>query len=133
MSITLRLLSLFNLLAALAVAVKFIFDTPQPSWAALNWVMAAAIVIALAGASYCKRQLDADGGAASDVRRFLDVNAAFFAALGLFIAFAFMWSQEVNNLEAAHGPASLWAYVDAAFIIVAGMSGMRMWGAAGRM
>lgn len=132
MSIALRLLSAYNVLAALAVAVKFVFAVPQPSWDVMNWIMAAGIIVALAGSFYCKRQFDSDARTA-DVRRFLDVNAPFFAALGLFIAFGFMWSLEINNQEAAHGPASLWPYVNTAFVIVAGMIGVRMWNAAGKM
>ena len=133
MSIALRLLAAYNVLAALAVAVKFVFAVPQPSWDVMNWIMAAGIIVALAGTFYCKRGFDADGEAASSVRRFLDVNVPFFAALGLFIAFGFMWSLEINDQEAAHGPASLWPYVNTAFVIVAGMTGVRMWNAARKM
>ena len=133
MPTVLRLLSLYNVLAALAVAAKFVFGVPQPSWDVMNWIMAAGIIVALAGSLYCKRQFDADGEAASDARRFLDVNVPFFAALGLFIAFGFMWSLELNDLSAAHGPASLWPYVNTAFVIISGMTGVRMWNAAGKM
>ena len=145
MAIVLRLLAAYTVLVALLVAVKFIFDIEQPEWSAINWLMAAGVIIALGGAIYCKRGLEADAG--SDVRRFLDVNVPFYAALALLIAFAFQWSSELNDHvqilavltvnDVATGNdvpiSSMWAYIDTAYIILTGMMGVRIWNAAGKM
>lgn len=138
MAILLKLLSAYTVLVALLVAVKFFSDIEQPEWSVINWLMAAGVVITLGGAAYCKRGLEADDGE-PDVRRFLDVNVPFYAALALLIAFAFQWSSELNDHvqvlmdgeETAIG--SMWAYIDTLYIIVTGMVGVRIWNAAGKM
>ena len=146
MAILLKLLSAYTVLVALLVAVKFFTDIEQPEWSVLNWLMAAGVVITLGGAVYCKRGLEADGGE-PDVRRILDVNVPFYAALALLIAFAFQWFSElsghvqiladltVNDVAAGHDVpiSSMWAYIDTAYIVVTGMIGVRIWNAAGKM
>ncbi|MCY4449332.1 MAG: hypothetical protein OXE02_10895 [Chloroflexi bacterium] len=134
MAILLKLLAVYTVLVALLVAVKFIFDIEQPEWSVLNWLMAAGVIITLGGAISCKRALEADGGE-EDVRRFLDVNVPFYAALALLIAFAFQWSSELNDhvqlIAVVNGEdtpvGSMWAYIDTLYIIVTGMVGVRMW------
>ncbi len=140
MAIVLKLLSVYTVLVALLVAVKFISGIEQPDWSVINWLMAAGVIIALGGAVYCKRGLEADGGG-SDVRRLLDVNVPFYAALALLIAFAFQWSSELNDhvqlIAVVSGEdtpiGSMWAYIDTAYIILTGMMGVRIWNAAGKM
>lgn len=146
MAILLKLLSAYTVLVALLVAVKFFSDIEQPEWSVLNWLMAAGVIIALGGATYCKRGLEMDDGE-PDVRRFLDVNVPFYAALALLIAFAFQWFSEltdhvqilanltVNDVAAGDGVpvSSMWAYIDTAYIILTGMIGVRIWNAAGKM
>lgn len=134
MAILLKLLSAYTVLVALLVAVKFIFDIAQPEWSLLNWLMAAGVIITMGGAISCKRALEANDGE-PDLRRFLDVNVPFYAAVALLIAFAFQWSAELSD----HAPiialvngnetsiSSLWAYIDTLYIIVTGMIGVRMW------
>ncbi|MXW29775.1 MAG: hypothetical protein F4X54_11280 [Chloroflexi bacterium] len=134
MAILLKLLSAYNVLVALLVAVKFIFDIEQPEWSVINWLMAAGVIITLGGAINCKRSLEAEDGE-PDVRRFLDVNVPFYAAVALLIAFAFQWSSELNDhvqlIAVVNGEdtviGSMWAYIDTAYIIVTGMVGVRMW------
>ena len=135
MAIVLKLLSAYTVLVALLVAVKFIFDIAQPDWAVINWLMAAGVIIAIGGAINCKLQLESDGGAEPDLRRFLDVNVPFYAAVALLIAFAFQWSAELNGHVQLVAPvngndtpvSSLWAYIDTLYIVVTGMIGVRMW------
>lgn len=134
MAILLKLLSAYTVLVALLVAVKFIFAVDQPEWALLNWLMAAGVIITLGGAISCKRQLEADG-AGGDVRRFLDVNVPFYAAVALLIAFGFQWFSELGDhvqlIAIVDGEdtaiSSMWAYIDTAYIVVTGMIGVRMW------
>ncbi len=146
MAILLKLLSAYTVLVALLVAVKFFSDIEQPEWSVLNWLMAAGVIISVGGAAYCKRALEADDGE-PDVRRFLDVNVPFYAALALLIAFAFQWFSEltdhvqiladltVNDVAAGSDVpvSSMWAYIDTAYIILTGMMGVRIWNAAGKM
>ena len=134
MAIVLKLLSAYTVLVALLVAVKFILDIEQPSWPVMNWLMAAGVLVTLAGAINCKRALEAESGE-PDLRRFLDVNVPFYAAVALLIAFAFQWSSELNDhvqliavVKGEDTPlGSMWAYIDTAYIIVTGMIGVRMW------
>ena len=146
MAILLKLLSAYTVLVALLVAVKFFFDIEQPEWSVLNWLMAAGVIITLGGAISCKRALEAEDGE-PDVRRFLDVNVPFYAAVALLIAFAFQWFSElgdhvqiladltVNDVVAGSDVpvSSMWAYIDTAYIVVTGMVGVRVWNAAGKM
>ena len=138
MAILLKLLSAYTVLVALLVAVKFFSDIEQPEWSVINWLMAAGVIITLGGAVYCKRALEAGEGE-PDLRRFLDVNVPFYAALALFIAFAFQWSSELNDHVQvlmdgeATSIGSMWAYIDTLYIVVTGMVGVRIWNAAGKM
>lgn len=135
MAIVLKLLSAYTMLVALLVAVKFIFAIEQPTWTVMNWLMAAGVLIALAGAINCKLALEKDSDGGQDLRRFLDVNVPFYAAVALLIAFAFQWSSELNDhvqlTVMAKGEemtiGSMWAYIDTLYIIVTGMIGVRMW------
>lgn len=141
MAILLRLLSVYTVLVALLVAIKFIFGVDQPEWSVINWLMAAGVIIAVGGALYCKNQMEADEGAGNDARRFLDVNVPFYAAMALLIAFAFQWSAELNDhvqqTVVANGEemsiGSLWAYIDTLYIVLTGMIGVRIWRAAGKV
>ena len=133
MAIVLKLLSAYTILVALLVAIKFIFDIPQPSWDVIDWFMAGGILIAIGGAVNCKIALEKDSGAEQDLRRFLDVNVPLYAAAALLIAFAFQWFAGLNDHAQvvvdgeATSIGSMWAYIDTAYIIVTGMIGVRMW------
>lgn len=141
MAILLRLFSVYTVLVALLVAIKFIFGAVQPEWSNINWLMAAGVIITVGGALYCKKQMEADEGAGNDARRFLDVNVPFYAAMALLIAFAFQWSAELNGhvqqTVVASGEemsiGSLWAYIDTLYIVLTGMIGVRIWRAAGKV
>ena len=133
MAIVLKLLSAYTMLVALLVAIKFIFAIEQPTWTVMNWLMAAGVLITIAGATNCKLALESDGEAQQDLRRFLDVNVPFYAAAVLLIAFAFQWFSELNShvqvLVDGENTSigSMWAYIDTLYIIVTGMIGVRMW------
>ena len=140
MAVLLRLLAAYTVLTALLVAVKFIFAVEQPTWDLINILMAAAIIVTVGAASYCKWGIERGDGGEADLRRSLDVNVPFYAAVALLIAFAFQWSVVLNDhvqgvalvdgVERSFG--SLWAYIDTLFIVVTGMVGVRVWRAAGR-
>ncbi|MYB85291.1 MAG: hypothetical protein F4X54_11270 [Chloroflexi bacterium] len=136
MRLLIRLLAAYNMLVALAVTVKSVFDVPQPDWELLSWLMAPAVVISLAAAYWFKRRSDADGRSAEDTVRFLDVNVHFFAAAVLFVGYGFQWSAYLNDLawgrSGLSNTGSLWIYVDTLVIMVAAVMGVRMWKAAGK-
>ena len=135
MRLLVRLLAVYNMLVALAVTVKSVFDVPQPDWELLSWLMAPAVVISLAAAYWFRRRFDADGRSAEDVVRFLDVNIHFYAAAILFVGYGFQWSAYLNDLawgrSGLSSTGSLWIYVDTLVIMVAAVMGVRMWKAAG--
>ena len=137
MRLLIRLLAAYNVLVALAVTVKSIFDVPQPDWELLSWLMAPAVVISLAAAYCFKRRFGADGASADDVAGFLDVNIHFYAAAVLFVGYGYQWSAYLNDLAWGRSwlsnTGSLWIYVDTLVIIVAGVMGVRMWKAVGKM
>ena len=135
MRLFIRLLAAYNMLVALAVTVKSVFDVPQPDWDLLSWLMAPAVVISLAAAYWFKRRFDADGRSADDTVRLLDVNIHFYAAAVLFVGYGFQWSAYLNDLawgrSGLSNTGSLWIYVDTLVIMVATVMGVRMWKAAG--
>ena len=135
MRLFIRLLAAYNMLVALAVTVKSVFDVPQPDWDLLSWLMAPAVVISLAAAYWFKRRFDAGGRNADDTVRFLDVNIHFYAAAVLFVGYGFQWSAYLNDLawgwSGLSNTGSLWIYVDTLVIMVAAVMGVRMWKAAG--
>ena len=134
MRLLVRLLAAYNVLVALAVTVKSVFDVPQPDWELLSWLMAPAVVISAAAAYWFKRRFDADSRNADDVLRFLDVNVHLFAAAILFVGYGFQWSAYLNDLAWGRSglsqTGSLWIYVDTLVIMVAAVMGVRMWKAA---
>ncbi len=137
MRLFIRLLAAYNVLVALAVTVKSVFDVPQPDWELLSWLMAPAVVISLAAAYWFKQRFDADSENAGDTVRFLDVNVHFYAAAILFVGYGFQWSAYLNDLawgrSGLSNTGSLWIYVDTLVIIVATVMGVRIWNAAGKM
>ena len=135
MRLLVRLLAAYNMLVALAVTVKSVFDVPQPDWELLSWLMAPAVVISLAAAYWFKRRFDSDSESGGDVVRLLDVNVHFYAAAILFVGYGFQWSAYLNDLawgrSGLSNTGSLWIYVDTLVIMVAAVMGVRMWKAAG--
>lgn len=124
----------YALLLAAVVAVKFIGGVSWPGWTELNYFMAGGVVIALGSAVAWKQRDRARGGSGDDVRRFLDVNVPLQAAAALFVAFCFQWFATIGDhvqVVAVIGGreaniASLWAYIDTAYIVITAMVGLRL-------
>jgi len=133
-------LGCYALLVAAVVAVKFIGDAAWPGWTELNYFMAGGVLIALGSAVAWKLRDRGDGGPGDDVRRFLDVNVPLQAAGALFVAFSFQWFATISGHvqvvavigERESNVASLWAYVDTAYIVITAMVGLRLLRAAMR-
>lgn len=135
MPILTRLLAAYAMLTALIVAVQFIFAVDPGWWQTIDWLMFASIVITLEAAQRWKRRADAAGYPDGEVgvRRFLDANVPLVAVSALLIAFAFQWSDSLNdNAQGMANGGGLWAYIDSLFVAVAGAVGARMWSDAGR-
>ena len=135
MPILTRLLAAYAMLTALIVAVQFIFAVDPGWWQTIDWLMFASIVITLEAAQRWKRRADAAGypDGEAGVRRFLDANVPLVAVSALLIAFAFQWSDSLNdNAQSMANGGGLWAYIDSLFVAVAGAVGARMWSEAGR-
>ena len=132
--IVFRLIGAYVLVVALVLAIKFIGKTPIPSWSQMNIVMAIGVILSLGAAIYWKVRDESDGGHGGDVRRFLDVNTPIQVAGALFIAFFFQWFAALNDHvqvlatigERPANIASLWAYIDVAYIVITGMIGVRL-------
>ena len=151
-----RIVGAYVLLVALVVAVKFIGDAPWPDWDILDMFMATGVVISLGASVFWKARNESGGGHGGNVRRFLDVNVPLQVAGALFIGFFFQYFAFLNDhvqvlatigeleeitmlvdgqeteVKATIGEwqsniASLWAYVDTAYIVVTGMVGVRLW------
>ena len=137
MRLLVRLLAAYNVLVALAVTVKSVFDVPQPDWELLSWLMAPAVVISLAAAYWFKRGFDAGSRDSGDTVRFLDVNVHFYAAAVLFVGYGYQWSAYLNDLawgrSGLSNTGSHWIYIDTLVIIVIAVMGVRMWKAVGRV
>ena len=102
--------------------------------------MATCVLIALAVALFWKFRDESGGGPQGDIRRYLDVNLPLVTAGGLFIAFFFQWFAILNGHvqvvatigESQSNIASLWAYIDTAYIVITAMIGVRLWRGFGR-
>lgn len=132
-----RLLALYLVLTGLAVAVYFIAVSwqyagadqpypvePYPEWEVLHWFMAAAILIALAGAFARKLRL----GPGDEVREHLAVNALFYALLGVGLLFFRSWP---SLLRGDDYDLFVWASINMVLPVVLAAAGVRMWRAGG--
>ena len=124
----------YALVVAAVVAVKFIGGVSWPGWTELNYFMAGGVLIALGSAVAWKQRDRAGGGSGDAVRRFLDVNVPLQAAAALFVAFCFQWFATIGDHvqvvavigERESNVASLWAYVDTAYIVITALVGLRL-------
>ena len=124
----------YSLIVAAVVAVKFIGGASWPGWTELNYLMAGGVLIALGSTVAWKLRERAAGGSGDDVRRFLDANVPLQAAAALFVAFCFQWFATIGDHvqvvavigERESNVASLWAYIDTAYIVITAMIGLRL-------
>ena len=128
-----RLIALYLMLTALAVAVYFIAVSwqysgadqpypvePYPEWEVLHWFMAAAILVALAGSFARKLRLSPGDG----VREHLSVNALFYALLGVGLIFFRIWP---SLLRGGEYDLFVWGSVNMVLPVVLAAAGVRLW------
>ena len=131
MSILIRAAAAYLVLVAIAVAVHFIItplyhpggDAPFTAWEVMNWFMAVAMLITLAAAYAEKRRIDRDSGA--DLKRYLEANTIFFAAVAVFILYFWNWFSSLSPNNAPDP--QFWVVIDTAMPIVMGVAGCRLW------
>ena len=130
MSILIRAAAAYLVLLASAVAVNFIItplyhpggDEPFTVWEILNWFMAVGMVIALAASYVDKRRVDRDGSA--DIRRYIEANLAFYAAVLVFLLFFWNWFSLLSPNNEPDG--QFWAVIDSLMPVVLGVTGCRV-------
>ncbi len=130
MPVVMRLLSVYVMLTGVAVAVHFVAvpwyhpggAEPYPVWEVLNWLMGAAIFIALAALFAAKRRFAGDG---AGLREYLAVNVLFYATLVIGLLFYWNWS---NSLRSSPDMDWLiWNFLDVAIPLALVGAGARMW------
>ena len=130
MGIAYRLLSVYLLLMALAVGLNYLItpfyddgSTGFPVWAAFNWPMGVATVIAFAvSARHWRRQ----GRPAADgpgVKEWLQANVRFYLSLILLLWFLNSWFDDLLDT----GSGSLWNYVNVMFVAITLSAGLQLW------
>ena len=129
-----RPLAVVLAIIALAVTFHFIFSSfytdsvnPNQVWEILDWFMAFGVVVALVVTYMQKRSIESE---TTDTRRFICVNAAFYAAAWLAIWFFWNWFDNLSLGEEPQGELRLtfWGFIDPLFIIVVGSVSARLWG-----
>ena len=127
-----RVLGAYAMVIALAVAVNFIitpfiFDGKDgyPIWDVLDFFMAAAILIVFAASCWDMWRLCKEGDEA-DLKRYINVNVAFFAASVLLLLFFSNWAAHLVK-HASLEDFTIWAIIDAILPPILGAGGLRLW------
>ena len=128
MTILIRAGAVYLIALAAAVAVNFVVtplyhpggDEPFTVWEILNWFMAVGMVIALA-ASYVEKSRV---GGSVDLKRYVEANVLFYAAVALFLVFFWNWFSDLSPNNEPDG--QYWVIVDTLMPIVMGVAGCRM-------
>ena len=128
-----RPLAVILAVIAIAVAFHFIFlsfyqDSVNPNqvWEILDWFMAFAVVVALVVAYVRKRGIESE---TIDTKRFICVNAAFYASAWLAIWFFWNWFDNLAMGDELQGELQLtfWGFIDPLFIILVGSVSAHLW------
>lgn len=129
MPVVMRLLSVYLILTGIAVAVHFVAvpwyhpggSEPYPIWEALDWLMAIAILIALAGLFVAKRRF---AGQDAPLREYFSVNILFYATLIIGLLFYWNWSNVLRGDPDVDW--LIWNFLDVAIPLVLVGAGARM-------
>ena len=98
-------------------------STGFPVWDVINYFMAVAVLIALILSYLAKRRMDASEDDVG-LRRYMGVNALFYAAAWLSMWLFWNWFVELAGWDPSQ---SLWAFIAPLFVIVTCAAGMRLW------
>ena len=129
-----KLVSVYLLLAGVAVAVQFIIfpfyedhDPDTVAWRTLDWFMAAGLLLALAGTFLRKREFDASAGDDVHWREYVEVNGLFYAVLALTLAFVPNWFATEWSSNDTLTNWTIWHLIDTALPILFVVLGLRFW------
>ena len=132
MHILQRILGVYAMVIALAVAVNFILtpfffdnDSGYPIWDVLDFFMAAAILIVFVASCLDMWRL-CKAGDDADLKRYVSVNVAFFATGVLLLLFFSNWAAHLAGNEDLEDW-TIWAIVDATLPLIVGAGGLRLW------
>ena len=129
-----RLVAVYMLLVALAVAAHFLvvqfYDpmlegTALTVWRVLDPLMVIGVVAALIYACARKRALNADAGEQPVSREYLSANVAFYYSAALFIALLYNWFG-VEFSDPPNDVALVWIWINTTFPILLAASGVRL-------
>ena len=130
-----RILAVFLVLTAIAVALNFIL-TPvyhdgspdYPVWKIVNWFMAVAVFVALV-VSYLQRRTLGSEGAGN--RQYIRASLTYYGAIVLTMLFFWGWFWTLNpDSETGDAITSHIIYfpiMDSLFVVVALAAGCRLW------
>lgn len=129
MPVVMRLLAVYLILTGIAVAAHFVAvpwyhpggSEPYPIWEALDWLMAAAILIALAALFAAKRRV---AGQDAPLREYLSVNILFYATLVIALLFYWNWSNTLRGDPDVDW--LIWNFLDVAIPLALIGTGARM-------
>ena len=134
MAIVRRIVGLYLILVAVAVAVNFLAtplyhpggDEPFAVWEILDWFMAVALVFTILTAYHIKRFVDGDESA--DLKQYIRSNTLFYVTVIVFLTFFHNWFSLLANPDGPDG--QLWIFIDTVLPIVVGIAGCRLWNTA---
>ena len=133
MSVFKRLVAVYMLLVALAVAAHFLvgqfYDpmlegTALTVWRVLDPLMVIGVAAALIAAFARKRALDAGADEQTVSREYLSANVTFFYSAALFIALLYNWFG-VEFSDPPNDVALVWIWINTTFPILLAASGVR--------
>lgn len=135
MSLVKKLLAVFLSVAALLVAVHFMFSSfyrelvdTGAIWDVLNWFLAVGLVIALVVSFHHKRTLDRRGADRPVTREYLEVNLLFYVTVVLVLWFFWNWSNDLVSVEPqGQTQLNIWVWINPLFVPIAAATALRLW------
>ena len=132
-----RLLGMYLILVATAVAVWFVINTffvdsfsVSDVWYVLDILMVIGLAVGLAFNFDRKRRMDGRSPGEAITRSYLEVNIAFYLTAGITILFLHSWFSFLYNgpgsLDGNHQAWVIWAVVDTMIPLMLGTTGCAM-------
>ena len=125
-----RVLGAYAILLAIAVGLHFIVtplyddgSTGFPVWNVFNWFMAVGVLLALIAGLIRKLRPGGAGAEGSDLKRYAETNAVFYASVILVLWFFWRWFSDTMGRESSLS----WAFINPLFVVTVGAVGFRLW------
>ena len=135
MGLVKKLVAVFLGVAALVVAVHFMFSSfyrelvdTGAIWDVLNWFLAIGLVIALIASFHHKRTLDRRSATGSVTREYVEVNLIFYVTVVLVLWFFWNWSNDLVSVEPqGQTQRNIWVWINPLFVPIAAATALRLW------